>query len=95
MEDTPSQAIQWCPLCHPDWDPTKDILETRYCETHEPSRGGIDDTTIIASNYMSGSAEAGGVDNMRWCDFLHRDIHNPPPSVIVDPTIVTSAEWYD
>jgi len=26
---------------------------------------------VIVSAYLSGSAEAGGDDNRRWCDILH------------------------
>jgi hypothetical protein len=30
-----------------------------------------DDKVVSASAYLSGSAEAGGDDNRRWCDILH------------------------
>jgi hypothetical protein len=35
-----------------------------------PLDGG-DDEVVTASAYLSGSAEAGGDDNRRWCDILH------------------------
>jgi hypothetical protein len=35
-------------------------------------RDGLDDAVVSAAAYLSGSAEAGGDDNRRWCEILHR-----------------------
>ena len=48
-----------------------EILDVRWCESHSPTRDGADDEVVTASAYLSGSAEAGGDDNRRWCDILH------------------------
>ena len=71
LPDSPIVSRNYCPECEPGADPIQEILEVRYCGTHEPSRGGIDDSGIICESYMSGSGEAGGDDNRRWCDILH------------------------
>ena len=55
----------------PDADPSQEILDVRWCESHSPARDGADDEVVTASAYLSGSAEAGGDDNRRWCDILH------------------------
>ena len=43
----------------------------RWCESHSPASDGADDEVVTESAYLSGSAEAGGDDNRRWCDILH------------------------
>jgi hypothetical protein len=42
-----------------------------WCESHSPARDGADDEVVTASAYLSGSTEAGGDANRRWCDILH------------------------
>jgi hypothetical protein len=72
LPDTPCVARAYCPGCEPDTDPSQDILDVRWCESHSPVRAGTDDEVVAASGwYLSGSAEAGGNDNRRWCDILH------------------------
>ena len=71
LADTPCVARAYCPGCEPDADPGRDILDMRCCESHTPARGGIDDDVVASSVYLSGSAEAGGDDNRRWCEILH------------------------
>ena len=71
LPDTPSAARAYCPGCEPDADPSQDILDVRWCESHFPARAGADDEVVTASAHLSGSAEAGGNDNRRWCDLLH------------------------
>ena len=71
LPDTPCVARAYCPGCEPDADPSDEILYVRWCESHSPARDGADDEVVIASAYISGSAEAGGDDNRRWCDILH------------------------
>lgn len=72
IPDTPSVARAYCPVCEPDADPTREILDVRWCETHLPAREGADDGMVAAGAYLSGSAEAGGDDNRRWCELIHR-----------------------
>src|SRR6266481_3161574 len=71
LPDTPCVARAYCPGCEPDADPSLEILDVRWCESHSPTREGADDEVVTASAYLSGSAEAGGDDNRRWCDILH------------------------
>jgi hypothetical protein len=70
--DTPLMARVFCPGCEPEADPTREILDVHWCETHTPLRDGLDDDTVCASAYLSGSSEAGGEDNRRWCEIFHR-----------------------
>ena len=71
LADTPCVARAYCPGCEPDADPSHEILDVRWCESHSPARDGADDEVVAASAYLPGSAEAGGDDNRRWCDILH------------------------
>jgi hypothetical protein len=71
-QDTPAVARMYCPGCEPEADPTCEILDLRWCEAHSPLREGVDDALVGAAAYMSGSSEAGGEDNRRWCEILHR-----------------------
>jgi hypothetical protein len=71
LPDTPSVARGYCPACEPGADPTLEILDVRWCELHIPSRDGTCDETVTAAAFLSGSAEAGGDDNRRWCEILH------------------------
>jgi hypothetical protein len=71
LSDSPYVARAYCPGCERDADPSQDILDVRWCEPHSPARDGADDEVVTASAYLSGSAEAGGDDNRRWCDILH------------------------
>jgi len=71
LPDTPCVARACCPGCEPDADPSQEILDVSWCESHSPARDGADDEVVTLSAYLSGSAEAGGDDNRRWCDILH------------------------
>lgn len=73
LPDTPSLARSYCPGCEPDADPSREILEARWCESHAPVRDGLDDGTVATEAILSGSVEAGGADNRRWCEMLHRE----------------------
>lgn len=90
VPDTPYQARSYCPLCEPEADPIKEILEVRWCELHTPSRSGSADDYIRSNAYLSGSAEAEGADNKRWCDAIHRGIEAPldPPT----PSLTTEEQ---
>lgn len=70
---TPQIARSYCPGCEPEADPTKEILDPRWCAIHTPSLSGVDDGKVTTEAILSGSAEAGGADNRRWCEVVHRD----------------------
>ena len=73
IPNTPSVARKYCPGCEPDADTIGEILEVCWCEKHVPSRDGEDDALVEASDApLSRNAEAGGDDNRRWCQTLHR-----------------------
>lgn len=74
LADTPAVARLYCPGCEPDADPTGEILDVHWCESHSPVRGGADDGVVTAAACLSGSAEAGGDDNRRWCELFHRRV---------------------
>ena len=58
IADTPNLARSWCPGCYPDADPTREILETRYCGEHEIRTTGSDDAAVAGPSFLSGSGEA-------------------------------------
>jgi hypothetical protein len=61
----------YCPTCEPETDPTRDLVELRWCPTHTPAWGGTDDLLVTANALPGGSGEAGGEDNRRWCELIH------------------------
>jgi hypothetical protein len=71
ISETPSVARPYCPGCEPDADPSREILDTRWCLSHAPSSRGADDGAVGADAILSGTAEAGGDDNRRWCQLVH------------------------
>ncbi len=75
--DTPSLGRTYCPGCEPDTDPTLEILDVRWCDAHALHHEGVDDGLVSATAYLLGSVEAGGEDNRRWCEILHRRSHAP------------------
>lgn len=56
---TPDLGIEWCPRCRPDRDPTREILETRWCAHHAPALGGSADHQV-APGPIGGYTDAGG-----------------------------------
>lgn len=72
LPDSDYVARPYCPLCEPDRDPCAEVLETRYCGTHQPSLAGEADHEVTSSSYLSGSAEVGGEDNAKWGALVHR-----------------------
>lgn len=71
IADAPVIARSYCPGCEPDADPVREILDVRWCDAHAPARDGSDDNSVSCEGFMSGSAEAGGDANRRWCQLLH------------------------
>lgn len=72
LADTPVMAVMYCPGCEPGRDPTREVLDVRYCADHEPKRAGLDDDAVVVSAWISGSSEVGGEDNAKWCALFHR-----------------------
>ena len=70
--DTPALGRTYCPGCEPETDPTSEILDVRWCDAHALQHAGADDSLVSATAYLLGSVEAGGDDNRRWCEILHR-----------------------
>lgn len=70
LPDSPNLSTTWCPGCRPEVDPTQVVVQVRWCD--DPSRSGADDDKVGAvGEYLSGTAEAGGLDNRRWCALVH------------------------
>ena len=74
LPDTEYLGTPYCPTCYPERDPLTEILEVRYCGTHQPELGGAADGQVKTQSYMSGSAEAGGEDNAAWGHLVHRGV---------------------
>jgi hypothetical protein len=69
--DSPKLSRLYCPGCEPEADPSVEILEIFRCSEHTRPPFGLDDMRVTAIAYISGTAEAGGDDNRRWCDLFH------------------------
>jgi hypothetical protein len=72
LPDTPTVARPYCPECEPEADPCREILDVRWCAAHTPAWNGAEDAAVRAEAFLSGSTEAGGDDNRRWCQLVHR-----------------------
>ena len=60
-----------CPTCEPDRDAR--TYQVRCCTEHEPpAAAGADDALVSVTGDLSGSGDAGGDDNRRFCALLHR-----------------------
>lgn len=79
LPDTPVVTRPVCPGCEPEADFERSLLEVRWCDSHSPGRDGTADEIVRSAGYLSGSAEAGGDDNKRICDLLHRGIEPNRP----------------
>jgi hypothetical protein len=79
LPDSPAIARPYCPSCEPDADPSSEILDVRWCAAHTPVSTGSHDDAVTTEAYLSGSAEAGGDDNRRWCEFFHAARREPTP----------------
>jgi hypothetical protein len=72
LPEKPSVARPYCPGCEPNADVLLEILDVRWCETHAPVRDGFDDCLLTDQSTAYGGVEAGGEDNRRWCEVIHR-----------------------
>jgi len=61
----------YCPGCNPHGDPIQMLVV--WCSRHEPSVRGSDDDRVAETGYID-RYEAGGSNNARWCDLLHRGV---------------------
>jgi hypothetical protein len=86
LTDAPVVARAYCPTCEPDADPTREILDVRWCDAHTPARDGTDDATVTSDAFLSGSAEAGGDANRRWCELFHGNTKPRRPRRRVGPS---------
>lgn len=71
IQETPIAVPSLCPTCNPDTDTR--TYSPHYCAEHAMSSQGTHDRLVDQSQYLSGSGEAYGEDNRRWCDFFHRN----------------------
>lgn len=72
--DQTIEIKDWCPQCDPDGIPEPYTL--RLCALHVPSLEGSADATARGQDgayWSSGSLDAGGETNTRWCKLLHGD----------------------
>ena len=97
--ETPRIARAYCPACEPDADTLLEILEVQWCNVHMPMREGLDDARVMSDAMLTGSAEAGGDENRRWCDIIHGDSHNrrrrgrqAPPPLTLPPLTLPSPQ---
>lgn len=81
IPETPSVARMYCPGCEPTADPCAEVLDVRWCATHGPVPRGAEDDAVVVQSWMSGSTEAGGEDNRRFCELFHRGARRLPPAV--------------
>jgi hypothetical protein len=72
LADSPVVSRPYCPGCEPDADPMRELLDVRWCDEHVPVRAGSDDERVDSEAFLSGTAEAGGEMNRRWCELFHR-----------------------
>ncbi len=74
LRDNAAVVRSYCPACEPEADPSREILDVHWCVAHAPAWSGTDDDMVTVGSLPSGSAEAGGEDNRRWCEILHREL---------------------
>lgn len=72
IPDSPIEVRWYCPGCEPDADPIAEMLAIRRCGSHDPGTEGELDRLVHSEGWLSGSAEAEGRDNKRFCDLIHR-----------------------
>ena len=68
IPETPIVIPSDCPGCRPERDYERAVAIS-WCAEHIPSMAGSAD---VESIYLSGHAEAGGVDNRLICNLIHR-----------------------
>lgn len=75
--ETFTEVKDWCPDCDPTGIPEPCTLKP--CALHQPSVEGSADLQARGQDgayWQSGSADAGGESNARWCEVLHRRVPN-------------------
>jgi hypothetical protein len=69
---TRDASRSYCPRCDLAADPTREVLDVRWCDAHAPIRDGLEDGRVSFESSVILNNEAGGADNRRWCDLIHR-----------------------
>jgi hypothetical protein len=64
----------YCPGCEPTADPIGEVLDVRWCDVHAPGRDGLEDGRAHFETAHASGTEAGGEDNRRWCELVHRRV---------------------
>lgn len=59
---------EWCITCDPEGVPEPWMPKT--CNRHLPPESGSADSQVRADAFLSGSAEAGGVENRTFCELF-------------------------
>jgi hypothetical protein len=67
-----SEPRAWCPGCEPQLDQVKEFVIEQRCAQHPLDTTGELDRIVDSEAFLSGSAEAGGEANRKWCEMLHR-----------------------
>lgn len=59
---------EWCPTCEPEGIP--EPWTPKYCGLHWVKFDGAADACVREDGFLSGTAEAGGVENRAFCDLV-------------------------
>ena len=71
LPNTANMARSYCPVCEDKTDPSTELVETAYCQSHKPKVDGQDDHRAGYGSLPSGSGECGGEGNRRWNALLY------------------------
>lgn len=72
LDDPPCLGRAWCPECEKTADPSREILDTRYCPDHTQQMTGSADAEVLGEpGYLSGNAEVDAETNRAWCRVIH------------------------
>ena len=60
-----SVTRDWCPGCEPDIDPSRELVDTKWCVLHKDKAHGVADAAVPddIATISTGGAWADGVDN--------------------------------
>lgn len=73
LAPTPMLGRSWCPDCEPERDPTREILETRWCGRHALRLGGADDEGVrVRLIGTGGVGDADGAACRQAAETVHR-----------------------
>ena len=74
MKDTPKLGRSWCPTCEPECDPTREILDVRFCEPHRETDKACPDDALAKTDriLVGGTTEADGHDCREFMKLIRR-----------------------